>query len=161
MTSILVWFITIVLMLLGVVGTLLPAIPGIGFVFAGILVYAIATQFATISGATVAIFGVIAVLTWLANYLGSVMGAASGGGKGKALIGTILGAIAGVIIGGPVAILIGAFIGALVGALIEGKTHQQATKVAIWSVVGIIGATLFQFLIAISMVIAFFIAVFI
>lgn len=154
-----VWLTTVILFVVGLGGILIPALPGIGFVFAGILVYAWATGFSTISPITVLVFGVIALLAWLADFWGASVGAKVGGGKTYALTGTILGAIIGAIAFGPIGLFVGAFIGAMVGAVLEGATHQQALRVAALSVVGIVGATIVQFVLGIAMIVAFFLAI--
>lgn len=155
----LIWIITTVLLLAGLAGTIIPGLPGIGLVFGGILLYGILTDFTTISIPAVAAFGGIALLAVAADYAGSFLGAKVGGGKKIALLGTIGGAIIGAFTGGPLGILIGAFVGGLVGALIEGQTHHQAFKIAALSVVGILGAAVFQFVLAAAMIVAFVITV--
>lgn len=156
-----IWFISIVLMAIGLVGTVVPALPGMGLVFLGILMYAASTGFEAISPVTVGMFGVIAFLGWLASFLGSVWGARMGGGKGAALGGTIVGAIAGVILLGPPGLVIGAFLGGLLGALISGKQQEQAVKIALYSVFGILGGAIMQFVLALALIGSFLLAVFI
>lgn len=159
MSPLILWLITLALFGFGLVGVFIPALPGIGLIFAGILFYGIVTDFAAIGLSTVVIFGVIGALALLANYAGSVVGARLGGGKGKTLLGTMIGAIGGLIVANVPGLIVGAFVGALVGALLEGKTSQQAAKIALASVLGILGATVVQFMLGIIMIIGFFIAI--
>lgn len=160
MPTILLWSITGLLMLLGLAGTVVPGIPGVGFVFAGMLFYGIVTDFTSISIGTMTMFGIVTAAAWLANYAGSVVGARAGGGKKPALIGTIVGAIIGGIAAGPGGIIAGAFFGGLAGALFEGQSHEQALKIALLATAGVVGAAVFQVLLAAVMIIAFLIAVF-
>lgn len=159
MPTILLWVITISLFAVGLLGTVIPALPGTGFIFAGVLIYGLITSFSTISVPTVVVFGVVAGLTWLANYMGAAYGARTGGGKKLALAGTVVGAIIGVLAAGPIGLLVGAFIGALLGSLAEGQSTHEAAKVAVWSMVGVVGGAMVQFIISVSMIIAFFLAV--
>lgn len=153
-----IWLVTLLLFAAGIFGTFIPALPGIGLIFAGILWHAWTTGFTTLSGTTVLVFGVFALLTWLANFAASSMGARLGGGSYRAMMGTTVGAIVG-IFWGPVGIMCGAFIGALLGALSEGQSTQKASKVALWSVVAVLGASLMQAVLGIALILAFFIAI--
>ena len=159
MSEIAIWVITSLLLGVGLAGTVIPAVPGIGLVFAGILFYAFVTGFAAISIPAVIIFGIVALIAWAADLAGSALGATAGGGKKFALIGAVVGAIIGLTTG-PVGLLVGSFLGGLAGALIDGQNTQQAIRVAALSVVGVIGAAIFQFIVALAMIIAFLIAVF-
>lgn len=158
MTLALIWFITLILLGTGLLGTIIPGLPGVGLVFAGVLVYALATSFAQISVMTVVIFGMLAALALAASYAGSVVGSRLGGGKRFAVVGTLLGALIGVT-AGPLGLLAGAFLGALMGALIEGKRGDQAVTVAAYSIIGVLGGTIIQFLLGVVMIIAFLVAV--
>lgn len=159
MTPAIVWVVTAALFIVGLAGVVIPVLPGIGFVFAGTLVYAWATGFSTISPLTIVVFGLLALLAWLADFWGASVGAKVGGGKTYALIGTVIGAVVGAVAVGPLGLLVGAFLGAMVGAVTEGATHQQALKVAALSVVGIVGGTVVQFLLSVAMIVAFFLAI--
>jgi len=128
-------------------------------VLAGIALYAFATDFAMVSPGMVGIFAVVAVLAWLAEYAGGVLGARVGGGGPLTMIGAVVGGVVGVLFT-PLGLLIGAFAGALGGSLIEQPTHEQALRAATMTVVGIVATKLLQLVVAIGMVITFFILVF-
>jgi len=158
MSTVLLWLITSAFLLVGLVGSIVPGLPGIGFVFAGILFYALVSGFAEIAPVTVIIFGLVSLAAWLAAYFGSVIGAKAGGGRKLAIIGSITGAVIGITTG-PGGLLAGAFIGSFIGSLIEGQSHQKAIKVALLSTIGVIGANLMQLLLSVIMVIAFLLSV--
>ena len=80
MNPITLWIIVSVLFVLGTVGTLIPALPGIGFVFAGILIYGIVTQFTSVSITTVVALGAFSLLAMALDYVGSTIGAKAAGG---------------------------------------------------------------------------------
>ncbi len=157
--SILISILTVILFGIGVLGTFVPGLPGIGFVYAGILLYAFADGFTTIQSSTVIYLGIATLIASFAQYFGSLWATKSAGGKKKALIGTFIGAILGAL-AGPVGIFIGAFIGALVGALLDGSTPQTAVHVAFLSVLGIIGGSIIQFFLSIALIVAFLLAIF-
>lgn len=157
--SVLISILTVILFSIGVLGTFIPGLPGIGLVYAGILVYAFADGFTAIQGSTVLYLGIATLIASFAQYFGSLWATKSGGGKQKALIGTFIGAVLGAM-GGPVGIFIGAFIGALAGALLEGSTPEAAMHVAVLSVLGIVGGSIIQFFLSIALIVAFLLAIF-
>lgn len=153
------WIGVVALFALGLVGIVVPVVPGVGLVFAGILFYAWATGWEAISVTWVAVFGVVALLAWVADYIGAAAGAKYGGGKWPTVLGSVIGAIAGLILGGPLGLFIGAFAGSLGGALYEGKSMEKASRAALYSVIGMVGATVVQLVLAVTMIVAFFIVV--
>lgn len=155
MTSLLLWSITVALFLIGFFGIFVPAVPGIGFVFAGVLFYAISTQFANITLTTVIVLGIITALAWSLDYVGAIIGAKAGGGKKFTIIGLTVGALLGLISFGPLGLLIGTLLGAITGALYEGQDANKASRAALFSILGIIGAKAVQLLLAITIITVF------
>lgn len=156
--SILLAVLVIILFCVGLFGTIIPAVPGVGLVYAGVLLYAVATGFSSIGVSTLVAMGIVALLASAASYTGSVVGAKKGGGGTRSLWGAILGAVMGVVVMPPAGLFLGAFVGALVGALLEGHTPEKAAKVAFMSVIGIVGGTLVQFVLSLLLILAFFLA---
>jgi uncharacterized protein len=159
MVSALVITVVTILFLLGVVGTILPGLPGTGLIFIGIIMYAAASGFSTITPVALLLFAVVTVLAVAANYIGSLYGTKAAGGKGWAIGGTIVGGLIGTMTVGPLGLVAGAFLGALAGAMYEGQDSAAATKTAVYSIIGIIGGTLVQLVIGISMIAAFLVMV--
>lgn len=155
MTDVLLWVLTLFLLGAGLIGVFIPVLPGIAFVFAGVLFYAFMTNFSVVSTGAIMMFGLVAFVAWLIEYAGGVIGTRLGGGQKLALWGTLGGGLIGLFIGGPLGLVPGLFIGALVGALYEGKTLQGAGKAAFFSVLGVIGAKVIQAVLAVGMVVAF------
>jgi len=158
--SILVVSTTIILFVIGLIGTFMPGVPGIGLIFAGILLYAYVDGFTAIHFSTVVALLALTILAVLAQYIGSVWATKYAGAKTKALLGTLIGSFIGTF-GGPVGIFAGAFIGALIGALLEDTPPYKALHVAALSIVGIISGSLIQFFLSIVLIIAFLVAIFV
>ncbi|MAF81063.1 hypothetical protein CL628_03580 [bacterium] len=155
---VLLWLAVAVLFALGLLGVVIPFLPGIGLVFGGILLYAATTDFTVISSGAVGVFAVVALLAWLAEYAGGALGARFGGGGPLTIIGAIIGAIVGVLFT-PLGLLIGSFVGALAGALIELPRHDQALKAATLAVIGIVATKLLQLVVSVGMIVTFLILV--
>ena len=159
MSALLLWSIVTAFFIIGTFGTIIPGLPGLGLVFAGVLFYGWATNWVPVSTTTIVVMGLFTLVASLADWYGSGFAAKLGGGKRKAFWGTLIGGLAGLLLGSAPGFLLGAFIGALVGALAEGKGPEQAGKIAVLSLVGILGARLMQLVFAIAIIIAFFIAI--
>lgn len=157
--SILIPIVTAIFFSIGLLGTLLPGIPGVGLVYAGIVFYAIADKFTSIDFSTVLYFGILTIFAAIAQYVGSIWGAKYAGAKTKALVGTLIGSVIGTF-GGPLGIFVGAFMGALIGALLEDTAPGTAVRVAFLSVVGILSGTIIQLFLSIVLIIAFLAAIF-
>jgi uncharacterized protein YqgC (DUF456 family) len=69
------WIIAVLLMLVGIAGTLLPAVPGVPLIFAGMLLAAWIGDFQRISVFTVVLSGILAVLSIVIDYVAAAMSA--------------------------------------------------------------------------------------
>lgn len=160
MNEILLWVLTAFLMFIGLVGTIIPGLPGLGFVFGGILLFAYMTGFSVVGVPFVLAAGVVALVALLADYAGSALGARAGGGRWKSVLSGVIGLTIGAVLFGPLGIFLGALGGAFIGALIEGVGHERALRVALYTMLGIIGSALVQFMLAFALIIGFIFALF-
>jgi uncharacterized protein YqgC (DUF456 family) len=114
-TEPLLW-ITLVLMLVGLAGSVLPGLPGVPLIFFSALVYAILTDFQHVGTLVVVLLGLFAVIAFVADFVATTYGArrfgASNWGTVGGSIGGIVGALAGVLLFG-----IGALFGLILGTI--------------------------------------------
>lgn len=118
--------VAILLVVIGIAGTVLPMLPGVPLVFAGLLLAAWHGDFDQISILTMVIIGAIAAMAWAVDFFASVVTAKKVGASKYALWGAGIGALVG-IAGGIVGLIIGPAIGAIIGELIS---HKRASKEA-------------------------------
>ena len=78
------WILSVLLIVVGVAGTVLPALPGVILVLAGIVLGAWIDDFTRVSGLTVGIAAVLAIAAWLIEYFAGVMGAQKAGASKEA-----------------------------------------------------------------------------
>lgn len=149
-----IWFPVAFLCIAGLLGTFIPLLPGVGIIFLGILLYAIVTDFVTISPFILSIFALTTVLASLSSYGAGIIGARVGGGGRLTVLGAIIGAVVGVLVT-PLGLLLGSFVGALAGALIESPDQTRALRVSLFTVIGVVGSSILQFMIGLSMIAAF------
>jgi len=144
-----------VLVVLGLAGTVLPLLPGVLLVFAGLVVAAWADDFARVGAWGIGLLAVLAALAFLADFLGSMFGAKRAGASPLALVGATLGAIAGLLFGIP-GLILGPFIGAVAGEFIARRRLGQAGRVGLGTWLGLAFAAVTKVVIAFLMIATFF-----
>lgn len=127
----------VVLVLVGVAGVVLPALPGLPLVFAGMLLAAWAGDFQQIGWVTLLVLGLLTLLSVAVDFFATMVGAKRVGASRKALLGAMLGTFAGLFFG-PVGLFTGPFVGALLGELWHGRELGQAAKVGFGTWLGIL-----------------------
>ena len=136
-TQTIYYAIALLLVLVGIAGTVLPAIPGLPLVFAGMLLAACAGDFQQIGWVTLVVLGLLTALSFAADIFSTAIGAQRVGASRKALWGTVIGTFAGLFFM-PIGLLAGPFIGALAGELWHGRDVGQAAKVGLGTWLGIV-----------------------
>jgi uncharacterized protein YqgC (DUF456 family) len=135
------WYVlAAILIVVGIVGSVLPVLPGVPIVFAGMLLAAWADHFAHVGTFTLIILGVLTVIALIVDFVAGVMGAKRVGASRHAVIGAALGTLAGIFLGIP-GLLLGPFVGALLGELVAGGTLRKAAGVGVGAWVGFLVGT--------------------
>ena len=93
------WILVVLMIVAGVAGTVLPALPGVILVLAGIVLGAWIDDFNKVSGLAVATVSVLAVAAWLIEYAAGVMGAKKAGASKEAILGALIGTVVGIFTG--------------------------------------------------------------
>lgn len=139
-----------VLVLVGVAGTVLPALPGLPLVFGGMLLAAWAGNFDQVGVVMLVVLGLLTVLSLGIDFMATALGAKRVGASRLALIGAVLGTFAGLLFG-PIGLLAGPFVGALAGELIHGREVGQAARVGLGTWLGILLGTVLKIGLAFGM----------
>ncbi|MFO1426084.1 MAG: DUF456 family protein [Steroidobacteraceae bacterium] len=136
MNPTLLWIIAIALIVIGVVGTVLPGVPGVMAVFGGMLLAAWIDGFARIGAPTLVVLGVLTALAFAADVLGGLLGAKRVGASRQALAGAALGTLA-VLPLGFVGLIFGPFVGAAIGEFIAQRRLDAAARVGLGTWLGL------------------------
>jgi uncharacterized protein YqgC (DUF456 family) len=144
------------IMAAGLLGTLLPFLPGIPLIYAGYLFYGLVTGWQDYGLRAMVAWGlVVGVVTFLDLYAGSI-GAKKYGASRYAVWGSIIGAVIGVIVGNFIGLIAGPFVGAIAGELIAGKSLRKAIQSGWGAILGLVAGNLVRITVAIAMIGAFF-----
>ena len=125
--TILWWVLAGLIVITGLIGTVLPALPGIPIMFAGLVLAAWSTHFEPVGWGTIAVLAVLTTISVLIDFLASAFGAKRLGASPRAFWGATLGAIIGIFFGLP-GIIFGPFIGAVAAELSGGQGARQAGR---------------------------------
>lgn len=156
MTPIL-WVCSLVLIIVGLVGTVLPALPGTTLIYAGLLLAAWGDGFAYVSGWTMAFLGLLTVLAFGVDLVSGSIGAKKTGASREAVVGAAVGAIVGLFFGF-VGVFIGPFIGAVLGEYLVRRDLNQAGVVGLGAWIGFVVGIAAKLMLAFSMVGIFILA---
>jgi len=136
------WVGATLLVFLGLVGLVMPAIPGTPLIFAGLLLAAWAENFAYVGLWSIVALALIALLSYGVDFWATMFGARRFGASKRAAVGALIGALAGLFFGIP-GVIFGPFIGAVLGELSAQRNLQQAARAGIGATIGfILGAAL-------------------
>ena len=149
----------ILLIIIGIIGCIVPVLPGPPISFGGILLLHY-TKFGDFTFEFLVLIGFLAFAVTVLDYIVPVWGTKKLGGSKYGIWGAALGLLLGIFFFPPIGIIIGPFIGALAGELIRDNDFNKAVKAALGSLVGFIlgiGMKLFvSFLITIYFIKEFF-----
>jgi uncharacterized protein len=145
------------LILVGLAGAVVPVLPGVPLVFAGMLLAAWADHYQHIGAVTLTILGVLSIAALLIDFVAGLLGAKRVGASKRALWGAAIGTIFGLFFGLP-GLLLGPFVGAVVGELSAGRKLNQATRVGIGTWLGLLFGTLAKLALCFTMIGVFVLA---
>jgi uncharacterized protein len=151
------WIFAIILIVIGVAGTVLPALPGVALVIGGIALGAWLDDFTRVPWWVVAICAVLAVIAWVTDFLATVMGAKKAGASKLAIVGAAVGTIVGIFMG-LIGVLFMPFVGAVLGQYISEKDSKRAAKVGFATWLGLLVGTIVKLVLVFMMVGIFLVA---
>lgn len=124
----------IVFIIIGIIGCLVPVLPGPPLSFAGILILHF-TDFAEFRVNLLVILGIIAVIVAVFDYVVPIWGTKKFGGTKYGIRGATIGLVVGLFFGPP-GIIIGPFLGAVIGEMIYRGDFNYAIRAGFGSLIG-------------------------
>ncbi|SHI20255.1 DUF456 domain-containing protein [Desulfosporosinus lacus] len=150
---------SIIFFVAGLLGTILPILPGAILIYGGMLLYGFMTKFSTLDANFFLLQALVLVLVFSVDFVASAAGTRRFNGSKQAAWGAIIGTILGLIFFAPLGIVIGPFLGAVVAELLRGIQINQAIRVGFGTLVGILGGTVLKLCAEILMIVYFFIRI--
>ena len=134
-----IYILSFLLLVVGLIGSFVPVIPGPLISFIGIVLTFSFTSL-PIGSNMMWILGILMAIAMVGDYLVQILGVKKLGGGKKAIRGTIIGSLLGMFVP-PIGILFGALIGAFMGAKMELGSNRQSIKVALGAFIGFLIGT--------------------
>ncbi len=144
MLDLLWWLVALALVLVGIVGSVVPALPGAVLVLAGLGLAAWIDGFQRVGPITLTVLAGLTALVYLVDFLAGAYGARRIGASRRSIYGAALGAVVGLFFGLP-GLLLGPFLGAVVGELSVRRHLGQAGKAGLGAWLGLMIGTVAKF----------------
>lgn len=142
-------------MFVGLLGCILPGLPGTPLVLVGAILHRLWFGSASsVNNWILALLVLLTVFSILVDYLASTVGAKKMGATWRGMTGAVVGAIVGIFFSIP-GILLGPFIGALLFELMGGYEFKQALRAGVGAFLGLIAGTVGKFAVSIVMITLF------
>jgi len=135
------WMLALLLVVIGIAGSVLPALPGVPLVFLGLLLAAWAGGFEQVGPFPLVLLGLLTLMSFLIDLAATALGAKRVGATRLAVVGAALGTLAGLFLGLP-GLILGPFVGAVAGELMSHGQVQQATRAGLATWIGLLFGTL-------------------
>lgn len=146
--------------LIGFAGLIIPILPGIPVMWAGVMIVILFTGFDIVSQTAFISITVIMLVSLVVDYLASYLGTKQYGAGKWGITGSIIGLMAGLITAGLPGLIIGSFLGAMIGELAAGKTSNQALKSGVGALVGFLSGTIVKIILGLTVIIIFIMQLF-
>jgi len=127
----------VALVVVGVIGTVLPALPGAPLVFLGLLLAAWADHFQKVGWFTLLVLALLTILTFVVDFMAASFGAKRVGASWLALAGAAVGMIVGLFFNIP-GLILGPFVGAVLGEYLARRNWAQARRVGFGTWLGML-----------------------
>ena len=149
--TIALWILAVLLIVVGLVGTILPALPGTLLIFIGLVIGAWAEGFQEVGLWTLVVLGILTAISYAIDFIATAMGAKRTGASPRAFWGAALGSIVGIFFGIP-GLILGPFIGAVVGELTANRGMAVAARAGYGAWIGLLVGTVAKLTLAFLMV---------
>ena len=155
------WFaVALLLMLVGLLGAVLPLLPGLPLILAGVYVYALATGLAAGIGlGHLLIYTLVGGTAILLSSLANLLGVRVAGGSRAGVLGAMLGLLVGFVLGGPIGLLIGPFVGAVAFELLACQVAGRALRSGLGAAVGLLVGRLTELAVSVGFIASFIFSV--
>jgi len=153
------WLFAIVLFAIGLIGTVVPILPGTTIILAGAVIHRMMLgPEKSIGWPTIGVLVLLTLATYALDFLGSYFGAKYFGATKWGTFGAIIGALIGLFFG-IIGLFVGPVIGAITGEFIAGKRMIAAGKAGWGSLLGNLAGMIGKLVIALAMITIFLMTV--
>ena len=135
--TLILWALAVILVLVGLIGALVPVLPGPVLVFGGLVLASWADGFTRVGPFTLIVLALMTVAVYVVDFLAGAYGVEKTGASRRAVVGAVVGAIVGLFFGLP-GVLLGPFVGAVVGEYTVRRHLVEAGRAGAGAWLGIV-----------------------
>jgi uncharacterized protein len=150
----LAFILALLVMIAGIVGTLLPALPGIPLIWGAMLVYGLVEKFHDMTPSFLVITFLVVAACQVAEQYARAWGAKKYGAGKAGAWGAVIGSIAGLFFM-PIGLVLGPFLGAMLFELIAGRDTKEALKAGWGGLIGVLGSVAVTFIVGLGLTLSF------
>src|SRR5262245_31461472 len=150
-TTLVYWIVAAALVGLGLVGLILPGLPGAPLIFAGLLIAAWGENFTYVGIWTITALALLALFTYAIDFWATLFGSKKFGASKRAIIGALLGVAVGLFLGLP-GVIFCPFIGAVIGELSAQRNLPQALRSGVGATIGLVLGAALKIALALAMI---------
>jgi uncharacterized protein YqgC (DUF456 family) len=151
------WVLAWLLVVIGLAGALLPALPGTPVIMAGLVLMAWLNDFIRVGFSTLAALLALTLLSVIVDFLATAEGARRFGAGRAAILGATLGLIVGIFFGLP-GMLLGPFVGAVAGHRLGEAELDASVRAGVGASIGVLVGTVAKVVISVVMLVWFALA---
>lgn len=145
------YVIAVALITIGLVGAIVPALPGIPLLFGGIWLAAYADEYRHLGWGWLVGIALLGAAGMVLDLISGALGAKRTGASARAVWGALLGTVLGLFFGLP-GLLLGPFLGAVAGELSASSSVERAARVGVNAWIGFLLGTIAKLVASVSMV---------
>lgn len=145
---------TLVVMGVGIIGCVMPAVPGTPLIFAAAVIHRLIVGPTGAQWWVLCLLGLLTVLSIVAEYAASFYGAKTLGATRSGMIGAVVGGLVGLFFG-PIGILLGPFLGAFTFEFVGGREWRESAKAGAGATLGLVVGAGGKVACAVAMVLLF------
>jgi uncharacterized protein YqgC (DUF456 family) len=135
----------------GIVGSVLPWLPGPLFILAGAVLWAFATDFETLGWGRLVILAALTGLSAVLSFVAGAVGARRYGASRWGIVGALVGGLVGVFFG-PLGLIFGCVIGAVAAELLRGARVGESVRSGVGALLGMVGGLLADLVVSLTMI---------
>jgi uncharacterized protein YqgC (DUF456 family) len=133
----------IILLIAGIVGCIVPALPGVPLSYLALVLLRFSDKGDEVSNRLLIVWAIVTVVVTALDYIVPAWGTKQFGGSKWGTWGSTIGVIVGLFMG-PWGIIIGPFVGAVVFELLGGKPSREAVRAGWGSFIGLLTGTIIK-----------------
>ncbi len=151
------WVLAVLLVIIGIAGSIMPALPGTPLVLAGLILMAWLGAFQRVGTGTLLWLGLLTIVSVLLDFIATAEGARRFGAGRAAILGATLGLVVGLFFGLP-GILLGPFVGAAIGHMLGRANLNASIRAGVGASIGVLVGTMAKVVISAVMIVWFALA---